>query len=313
MAEVLLIHGIAQEQSQADDLEAEWLPALAGGVRATGHTDLADRLWRHGPPAGGIDVRMAFYGDLFLPKDSQGADDDLGDLGPHQQEVADALVREWVTRAAKRDGHPDHDTAATELEYLEPGHEEQGAKEEFARALLNGAAKLRWFAPLGMAFAERFVVKSLRQVTLYLTDPTLRTQIQARAIAHLGPETRIIIGHSLGSVVAYEIAATHLTRPLPLLLTLGSPLGLHTIVYDQLTPQPPTYPARVTRWVNISDRDDLVAATPDLGPLFPHVPSGSALDCSWTLENGAKPHSARHYLTKRQVGNPIVDALEDKT
>jgi pimeloyl-ACP methyl ester carboxylesterase len=47
-----------------------------------------------------------------------------------------------------------------------------------------------------------------------------------------GPETKVVIGHSLGSVVAYE-AAHYIHRSLPLLVTLGSPLGLHTIVYDR--------------------------------------------------------------------------------
>jgi hypothetical protein len=310
MAEVILIHGIAQEQRQADDLESVWLPALAGGVRAAGHPDLADRLWRHGPPAGGIEVRMAAYGDLFLPPDSQGGDDNLTDLPTEQQALAAALAAEWLDRAATRDGHPDQPTAATQLAYLDTGHEDQGLREEAARTVLNGAARLKWFAPLGMAFAQRFLNKSLRQVTGYLTDPDLRDQIQQRVLTHLDADTRIIVGHSLGSVVGYEIAAAHLNRPLPLLLTLGSPLGLRTIVYDRLQPQPPVYPTQVNRWVNIADRNDLVAAQPDLAPLFQDSkPDTAGLDCSWTVDNGAKPHDATFYLTKSQVGQPIATAL----
>ncbi|MBV8278676.1 MAG: hypothetical protein JO170_25920 [Verrucomicrobia bacterium] len=58
-----------------------------------------------------------------------------------------------------------------------------------------------------------------------------------------GPDTKVIIGHSLGSVVAYE---AHLVRdPIPLLVTIGLPLGLDTIVYPRLRrqlafPRPPT-------------------------------------------------------------------------
>jgi hypothetical protein len=310
MAEVILIHDIAQEQRQADDLEAAWLPALAGGVRAAGQPDLADRLWRQRPPVGGVEVRMAAYGDLFLPPDSQGDDDDLTDLSSEQQSLAAALGAEWLDRAATRDGHPDQRAAATHQSYLDPTHEDQGLREETPRAILNGAARLRWFAPLGMALAQRFVNKSLRQVTGYLTDPDLRDQIQARVLAHLDADTRIIIGHSLGSVIGYEIAAAHLNRPLPLLLTLGSPLGLRTIVYERLRPQPPIYPTHVARWVNIADRNDLIAAQPDLTPLFQaSKPDNAALDCSWTIDNGAKPHEASFYLTKRQVGQPIATAL----
>lgn len=310
MAQVILIHGIAQEQRQADDLEASWLPALAGGVRAAGRDDLADLLWRHGPAPNGIDVRMAAYGDLFLDAGSQGADDDLEELTPDQQALATALAAEWVQRAAARDGHPDQSTAATELAYLDTGHEEQGVKEDVARALLTGASRLRWFAPHGMAFAQRFVNKSLRQVTSYLTDEALRAQIQQRVLRHLGDDTRIIIGHSLGSVIAYEIAAGHLQRPLPLLMTLGSPLGLRTIVYDRIRPQPPVFPSHVERWVNIADRNDLVAADPNLSPLFdPARPDGATVESAWTVDNGAKPHEATFYLNKRQVGSAVADAL----
>lgn len=309
MAEVVLVHGIAQEQRQADDLEAVWLPALAGGVRAAGDLELADRLWRHGPGAG-VEVRMAAYGDLFLPGDVQGADDDLDDLDADRQELAAALATEWLQRGAARDGHPDQQTATTELAYLDDGHEEQGPREELARAALNGAARVRWFAPLGMALAGRLVSAALRQVTAYLTDPDLKRQVQQRVLVHVDADTRIIVGHSLGSVVAYEVAASHLEHPLPLLLTLGSPLGLRTIIYDRLVPQPPVFPERVRRWVNLADRDDLVAAQPDLAPLFAaSVPEGAVVECDWTLENGAKPHEATFYLTKRQVGRPIAETL----
>jgi hypothetical protein len=48
VAVIVLVHGIAQEQRSADDLEAEWLPALAGGLRTAGYPELADKLWHHG-------------------------------------------------------------------------------------------------------------------------------------------------------------------------------------------------------------------------------------------------------------------------
>jgi len=66
MAEIVLVHGIAQEQETADTLEEKWRPALAGGVRVAGHAELADRIWRNRHRDDVIDVRMAAYGDLFL-------------------------------------------------------------------------------------------------------------------------------------------------------------------------------------------------------------------------------------------------------
>jgi hypothetical protein len=298
MAEVVLVHGIAQEQKSADGLEAEWLPSLAGGVRTAGHPDLADRLWRSKE----IDIRMAFYGDLFLPKDQQGGADELTEA---EWEFAERLGIEWLKRAAE-DASRDSDRATAQRELQGQAGETQGARAAL-RPLINSLTRLRPFARFGVALAERVVVKALRQVTRYLTEEEIRTRVQQRVGALIGEDTKVIIGHSLGSVVAYE-AAHQLERPLPLLLTLGSPLGLQTIVYDRLRPQPPGVPPKVERWVNIADRDDLVAARPDLTALFPGA--DGVLESAYTVDNGAKPHEAAFYLAKQQIGEPVASALQ---
>ena len=148
-------------------------------------------------------------------------------------------------------------------------------------------------------------MRSLTQVTRYLSDDALREQALARVHALLTPGTRVLIGHSLGSVVAFE-AAQRFDHPLPLLITIGCPLGLHTVVYERVRPQPPRFPPAVHHWVNIADRNDIVAAEPDLTPLFGSTaPPGAVLEGGYTVENGAKPHQADFYLTKAQVGRPI--------
>ena len=78
MAEIVLVHGIDQQQLSADKLESQWLPSLAGGIRAAGFPDVADRIWRGTGKPGSIETRMAFYGGLFLTPGQQG--DDPGEL-----------------------------------------------------------------------------------------------------------------------------------------------------------------------------------------------------------------------------------------
>lgn len=202
MVEVVLIHGIAQEQQGPASLEARWLPALADGITAAGYSELAERIWPV-ERTHGISVRMAAYGDLFLDPGAQGNDAGLEDLDPDAQALAESIAAEWLQRATDRGEPTDRETAVMELGYFDPGHEEMGAKEEIGRAFINSVTRLRWFAPFGMALAERFVNKSLSQVSRYFTDPALREQILDRVLAQVGPETKIIVGHSLGSVVAY--------------------------------------------------------------------------------------------------------------
>lgn len=310
MASIVLIHGIGQQHASADTLEAQWLPALAGGLRVAGYEEAADQLWRLAHP-GGLDARMVYYGDLFRTDGAMGdAGEDVDELTDEQATFIDALAFEWLQAA--RDRGPteeDRDEAATAIDSdadtADTG-QAQGVRAT-ARPVVNSLVRVPWFAQAGMGFAQRFVIRSLTQVTRYMTEQTLREQIQQRVSGVVGPDTRVIIGHSLGSVVAFE-AAHRLDAPVPLLVTVGSPLGLRSIVYDRL-PVPAQVPAAVDAWWNLVDRDDLVAAAPDLARGFAD-PAGK-LHSHWTLNNGARPHDATRYLTQRQVGVVVGPVLAE--
>jgi hypothetical protein len=259
MAEIVLVHGIDQQQKSADLLESEWLPALAGGVRTAGFSGVADRIWRNASGPRSIECRMAFYGSLFLAPGQQG--DIAGELSAEKIAFAERLAEEWLKRVAARATKPSVRNIGT-LELALLSGETMGAQQGLGRVLgsaINGLGKIPWFAPYGMGFAERFINRALTQVTRYLTDDGIRSKALASVFSLIGPETKVLIGHSLGSIVAYE-AAHLMKQPLPLLVTLGSPLGLQTIVYQKLRPQPPRFPLNLARWVNIADRDDFIAA-----------------------------------------------------
>ncbi|WP_433709802.1 hypothetical protein ACQP2U_25460 [Nocardia sp. CA-084685] len=304
MATIVLVHGIAQEQYGADLLEAQWLPALAAGVRTAGFGELADQLWR-GQRPGVLEVRMAFYGNAFLDPGAQGGGGPVGTEDELTERIADA----WLTTAA--------DQAADQRDRLEAqryldnsalgtaGAQGLGRK---ARPAANALTKLKWFAPFGFGMARKFVNRSLAQVSRYLSEETVREFAQQQVLDLIGPETRLVIGHSLGSVVAYE--ALHQTQQPAALVTLGSPLALQSIIYPLLRPQPPTVPAALTRWENLADRDDIVAAHLDLAPYFPSAPGRDVAPTTHPeLDNGSSPHDATHYLTKKSVGRIIAESL----
>ncbi|QXN90134.1 hypothetical protein KV110_32625 [Nocardia iowensis] len=305
MATIVLVHGIAQEQAAADTLEAQWLPGLAGGVRNHGDHELADRLWRNGVP-GEISARMAFYGNQFLAKGAQGGA--VGDLDEEQLELMEQLAELWLENAAEHaSDQRDRLTAQRLAAVPPPDARAQGAKAAL-RPALNALVRLRWFAPFGIGLAEKFVVRALSQVTRYFTDDAVRQYAQQQVLTHVGPDTKLVIAHSLGSVVAYE-ALHHVDQEVTL-LTMGSPLGLRTVIYDRLRPQPCTVPKAVAGWYNLVDRDDLVAAHLDLAPYFPPFPgAGVAPITEEPLDNGASPHDSTHYLTKAVTGGIVAKAL----
>ncbi len=144
-----------------------------------------------------------------------------------------------------------------------------------------------------------------------MTDEAIRQDAKDTVKALIGPETQIVIGHSLGSVVAFE-TVHELQQPLPLFITLGSPLGLDTIIYPRLRPQPPSFPKNVKRWVNVADEDDFVAAEPNLTKLFAEqIPAGAVFEGGYTVDNGSKPHSSDFYLSQIEVGRPVSHVLEN--
>ncbi|MDG3007485.1 alpha/beta fold hydrolase [Paludisphaera mucosa] len=311
MARIVLVHGIDNQRETEDGIRAAWIPALAGGVRLAGRGDLADRLQFPTNDPARIDVRVAYYGHLFRAPDVQGARDDLDDLTADQAALAAALLTEWLERVAER--APDESASAVQASRaldLVRDPEAVGAQGvgNATRTILRTLARLPLVARPGMAFVERFLITTLKQVTRYLTEEDLRDQVRQIVLDRLDVDTAVLIGHSLGSVVAYE-CAHRLPRPLPLLVTLGSPLGLRTIVADRLDP-PPSFPRAVQTWLNHANLEDVVAADPDLHPLSGRsVPEGSRLVCSRYQEPGGNPHDPRTYLGRKAVGRATVGAL----
>jgi hypothetical protein len=117
MAEIVLVHGIDQQQMSADKLESEWLPSLAGGVREAGFPEVADRIWRDAGKPGGIEIRMAFYGGLFRTPGQQG--DEPREFTAEEAAFAEALALEWLRHVAERaTRQKTRQTGALELAYV---------------------------------------------------------------------------------------------------------------------------------------------------------------------------------------------------
>ena len=82
-----------------------------------------------------------------------------------------------------------------------------------------------------------------------------------------------MIGHSLGSVVAYDTLRTR-------------------------------------RWVNIAAPDDVVAARRELHAIFDRDrPHDALFEDTRNVDNGSKPHHINFYLTKKSCGAAVADTL----
>ncbi|ELP30148.1 S8 family peptidase [Rhodopirellula baltica] len=123
-------------------------------------------------------------------------------------------------------------------------------------------------------------------------DETFRSRM-------IGGGPSIVIGHSLGSVIAYKnlCEAENLERhDVRLFLTLGSPLGLQEVqdfLKDALRQRDLQKPVCVKNWINMADRLDPVAADPRIANDIDQ----SILDQAIANQDRPRhPHSATGYL-----------------
>lgn len=289
MTRVVAVHGIAQQYSGPASMHAAWFPALHDGLAGIGL------------PIGPEDVTCAFYGDVF-----RGPARVLGGAGPTPAagHVAEGLEQEllfaWWAEAARVD-----------RAVVPPDARTLGIGGRQVQAALRALSSSRFFAGL----AEHLLIFALKQVRSYLTDPGVRSAVQARVVARVGPETRVLVAHSLGSVVAYEALCAHSEWSVHALVTLGSPLGIRNLIFDRLVPAPDPgcadsgrrgrWPGATVHWTNIADESDVVALVKDLRPLFGDRVRCILVDC------GARAHEAVRYLTAPSTGRAIAAGLHD--
>ncbi|MFD4630419.1 hypothetical protein ACFVYR_22595 [Streptomyces sp. NPDC058284] len=279
MARVVCVHGIGQQHVGEAQLHATWHPALADGLlrAATG-------------PLAASDVACVFYGNLFRPAGrTLSVQDPPLDAADVADELESELLQRWWEEAARTDPAvvpPDARTLAR------TPHTVQSA--------LNALSRSRFFAGVAL----RSLVLDLKQVAAYLTDPDISAEAQRRVAAAVTDDTRVVVGHSLGGVVAYEALCAHPEWPVRSLLTLGSPLGIRHLVFDRLrTGSPGQWPGSVRHWTNIADEGDVVALVKDLRPLF-----GERVRCH-LVHNGAQAHDVTRYLCTGEAGRAVGEGL----
>ncbi|MFF8871132.1 lipase family protein [Streptomyces massasporeus] len=286
MARIVCVHGVGKQQAGEETLLREWVPALRDGMARAGATaQVSDG-----------DVTMAFYGDLFLPPGRLLAGDDLHlswwDVSTGWETD---LLLEWWGHAAAAEPH----IVAPDTRNLLSG------TSRTVQAALLALSQSRFFAGL----AEKALISDLKQTHRYLTDPALRTTARDRVRALIGPDTRVVVAHSLGSVVAYEALCAEPGHTVRSFVTLGSPLGIRNLIFDRIEPLPVrgrgSWPGPAsTSWTNVADARDVVALAKDLRPCF-----GPDVTCH-LVPNGSRAHDATHYLTKQVTGAALATGLD---
>ncbi|MDO0938980.1 hypothetical protein QQY66_47420 [Streptomyces sp. DG2A-72] len=282
---VVAVHGVGYRDARAtaDQVRAghiqSWTRHLANGL---------------GIETARLALDFAYYAHLLYP----------GPIvqGPQEDELRDPLARELM--------------AAWLAELGAPRPVAQGALTMPVRYVASWVAEK---FSLDGRLTELFIRVFFREVATYLADvdsparAAVREEVATRIAKH---RPRVVLAHSLGTVVTYEALHAHPELQVELLVTMGSPLALPHGVFDRLVPGPTgapsarfgVRPAGVARWVNIADPGDPVAIPPRLARAF----TGISEDLTDPIHPTFGFHHAKNYLSCKATAvtlAPYIGAL----
>ncbi|MFE3032862.1 hypothetical protein ACFXKY_14590 [Streptomyces canus] len=297
MASVVIVHGIGRQFSGPELLRGPVADAVCDGVKLAGE-----------PVPDAQEVGVAFYGDVFRAQPDKGGTAHGAGEGDEDFERQLALL--WWSKAA-----------ALDQRNVQPPGDIVGAKARTPKTV-KAALRALSMSRFATRLTEPVLFRLLSQLRDYLTDDDTGGQVLARVRDDIGDDTRVVVGHSLGSVIAYEALCAGAGPSVRTFVTLGSPLGI-PLVFNRLTPAPRNgigaWPHDVTRWTNICDPYDVVALQEKLRGLFRtgqkdvrEVPlDGDCVsplkDCK--VDNGWRAHDLIRYLTASVTGRAISEGL----
>ncbi|WP_157252572.1 serine protease [Nonomuraea typhae] len=261
---LVFLHGRGQAGRDPMTMRREWIAGLNKGLTLAGL-----------PTADPADAWFPFYGDT------------LGDLresltpsAPTTRVVYEQLIAE----AAMLSGRP-----------------ADGRREGLLTGL-QGA--LSWLAS-ATNLDHLLIAAVFRDVAAYLDDSSVRQAVLSAVERTLPASGQIVlVSHSLGTVVAMDLL-TRLPASLevPLLVTLGSPLGLDA-VHRRLLTGGPVRPDRAGQWLNVWCPSDPVSI-------------GCPLDDDWkgqvderAVDNPLqRSHDVAEYLAHPHVARALMRVL----
>jgi pimeloyl-ACP methyl ester carboxylesterase len=286
--DLLFIHGRGQGRFDPVVLRSQWMDALKRGAQKVGSAV---------PSV--INIDFPFYGNtldqfvnaanlpLTLDIQARGAAPNNEFLAFQDQIAEDVRAKAGVTDQEVLDEYGNYPEERGPLNW------------RWVQAILRAVDKHA--GGLSQAALEQFT----RDVYLYTTKSGVRDAIDEIVRAKLTERPTIVVAHSLGSVVAYNVLRSDPRNlSIPLLVTVGCPLGIRAI-RNQLVPL--KFPKPVHAWYNAFDARDVVALFPLDGSNFPVRPDVTNFD-------GVKNHTDnRHgidgYLDDPKVATRILDGL----
>ncbi len=290
--ELVLIHGRAQQNYDAEKLKELWVDSFKKGLEKNGLT----------LPIAEDKIRFPYYGNTLIGMVEGIPADKVAEIvvrGDDSNAAETEFVRAAILETlAKHDVTDEKIQAFANKQILERGI----ANWEWVQA---GLQALDHYVPYASSTG---VALRTRDVYRYLKNPVIRRKIDGGVAEAFDAATEaVVVGHSLGSVVAYNVLQKHGSADnwkVPLFVTVGAPLAVTAI---KKAIQPIKHPTAATKWFNAMDERDVV-------PLYPldagHFDVDPAIENKTDVDNFTdNRHGIAGYLSDPVVAKRIHDAL----
>lgn len=285
---LILIHGRDQHRKPKDELLTLWKSALEEGLSKSG-LSLPENL----------EIGFPYYGDFLYDIINRiPSFEDILVRGPQstvekeylkfQQEILEELAS---INNLKQKQIQD----ATEELVLERGPLNSKGGQAIAKALdksfIIGQVILRIFT---------------EDTYSYLHNPTIQEKIDSLVLEEFNAPECVVIGHSMGSIVGYNVLRKLSGVNVRSFITIGSPLGIRGI--KSRLKHPLVYPSSLTgQWHNLYDKKDGVALQPLNDTHFPIKPP--ILNESSVTNSTENHHGIEGYLSDPLVAKTIHEAF----
>lgn len=272
MVEIVAIHGINMHRSLRTTMQQSWHAAIVEGLINVRSSH-----------AGTVSIECAFYGHEYND----------GKLGGEPEYAAIDLEPGFETELVLAIGSAldDANDVGEEGKLYLPAAVQRALVTIQRSDLFDGR--------------DSFLVSFVKQVNRYLSDPYFHARVHHEVSVAMAQSPRLVIGHSLGSVIAYSWLKDNDLEDPPALITLGSPLGLEAIRRRVIRGDShPRWPGRIRSWTNIAATHDAVAMVKKLAPLYsPDI-------CDLPCDNPRKSaHAALSYLSNVRTAGAVDRAL----
>jgi hypothetical protein len=290
--QLMFVHGRAQEKKDAAALKGEWIAAFREGLSKSGlDLSISENM-----------IRFPYYGQTLYDLVSNVPPEKVAQVivtGENADEQQRAFVRAVIQEVRDKAGITDAEIAAVAGQAV----------------VTKGPLNWEWLHAVLRAIEQTVpgasgaaIAVATNDVYQYLFNIGIRDAIEEGIRKAMQPDAdTVIVGHSLGTVVAYSLLRREGKSSgwkVPLYVTLGCPLGVSAI---KRALAPNRHPECVGDWFNALDVRDIVALYPLDEDTFPITPSiENKIDVNNQTENR---HGISGYLNDKEVAKRIYDEL----